>query len=373
MVTLLKNIECYCPQYIGVKDILIANDMIEKILDPGSLTRDCSIINEIECKGLLAFPGIIDGHVHIIGGGGEEGFTSRINEIEIEDILLAGITTVVGLLGADNQTKSLKSLLAKANSLEAEGITTFLYSGSYSVPIITFTDDITSDMILIDKVIGAGEVAISDHRSSHSDLKELLKLASNAHMGGLMSNKAGLIHLHVGDGKSGLTILNQIIKESDLPIEQFLPTHVNRNTDLFLQSIKYAKKGGNIDLTSGEDAGLPVPAAIQKLIESDVPMERVTISSDANGSIPDGGIAKTQTLFNDVRDSIVKFHHNPEVIFPLVTENIAKRLKQYPKKGIIAEGSDADILILDKNYQIQKLLARGKLMLDNGDVIKSTK
>lgn len=366
MITLLKNMECYCPQYIGVKDILIANDKIEKILEPETFTGDCKIVNNIDCSGLLAFPGIIDGHVHIIGGGGEEGFASRINEIEIEDILLAGITTIVGLLGADDQTKSLKGLLAKAKSLEIEGITTFLYSGSYSVPIVTFTNDITSDMLLIDKVIGVGEIAISDHRSSHSDLKELLTLASQTHMGGLISNKAGLIHLHVGDGKSGLAILNQIIAESDLPIEQFLPTHVNRNKDLFQQSVKYAKTGGNIDLTSGEEAGIPVPESIKRLMESGVSMEKVTISSDANGSIPEGGIAKIQTLFNDVRDCIVEFDLSPEIIFSLVTKNAAKRLKQYPKKGTIAEGSDADILILDKNYRLQKLLSMGKLMIDHG-------
>ncbi len=369
MITLLKNIECYCPVYVGKKDILIARDKIYKILEPGFFKADGKIENIIYCDGLAAFPGIMDGHVHIIGGGGEGGFTSRIGEVHINDILQAGVTTVVGLLGADNQTKHLSSLLAKAKALESQGITTFIYAGSYEVPIVTFTGDITKDLVFIEKVIGAGEIAISDHRSSHATMEKILELSTKVHMGGLISGKAGLVHFHMGDGKAGLDILNQLVAQSDLPMEQFLPTHVNRNKVLFEQSIQYAKMGGNIDLTSGEEAGITIPDAIEKLIKQGVDLQRVTISSDANGSIPEGGVGEIQTLFDDIRNCIVEKNINPEVIFSLVTENVSKRLKQHPNKGVLAEGSDADIIILDKNYQLQKLFSMGKLMVNNGEVV----
>lgn len=374
MITLLKNIECYCPKYMGKKDILIAGDKIFKILNPQSCIVGDEIADIVDCDGLMAFPGIIDGHVHISGGGGEGGFSSRIGKINIEDILLAGITTVVGLLGADNQTKSLKDLLAVAKELEQQGITTFIYSGSYSIPIITFTKDITCDMVIVEKVIGAGEVAISDHRSSHPSIKDLQDLATKTHMGGLISGKAGLVHIHVGDGKFGLNPLNRLVAESDLPIEQFLPTHINRNHNLFEQGMQYAKNGGNIDLTSGEEIGVAVEDAIELLIRNEIDLKRVTISSDANGSNPNGsnpngGVNRIGTLFKDVINCIVKKNIEPEVVFPMVTENVAKRIKQYPKKGTISEGSDADILILDKEYKIQKLYSIGKLMIDNGNVL----
>lgn len=370
MIYLLKNIDCYTPAYIEKKDIWIVRDKIYKILEPDQYLGDHPLINMIPCDGLAALPGIVDGHVHITGGGGEEGFTSRIDEIDNKDIHRAGITTVVGLLGADNQTKSLKSLLAKAKALEQEGITTFLYSGSYEIPVITFTGDIASDMVLVDKVIGTGEVAISDHRSSSPGVRQMLDLASKTHVGGLISGKAGLVHIHVGDGKDGLKLLEQVIEQSDLPIEMFLPTHVNRNPLLFQQAVQYAKNGGNIDLTSGEDAGIPVSEAIQILLDNGVDLHRITVSSDANGSIPGGGIGKIQTLYTDIVDSIIQKNISPEIIFPLVTENPARRIKQYPTKGTLSEGSDADILIVDKSYRIQKLLSMGKLIINNGQLVE---
>lgn len=365
MVTIIKNVACFSPKYLGVKDICVMENKIASITDPGKLDLKGSGIRTLEAEGLLAFPGMIDGHVHIIGGGGEEGFESQIGEIDGTEILKAGITTVVGLLGADGLTKSLYSLLAKAKALESEGISTFIYSGSYALPPVTFTGDIAKDMVLIDKVVGAGEIAISDHRSSHPDIQELLALSSKVHMGSLIGGKAGLLHLHLGDGKTGLSLLHQLLEHSDLPMELFLPTHINRNPVLFEQGIAYVRQGGNIDLTSGEEQGLSIPEAIQKLIQEEINLQQVTVSSDANGSIPDGGVGKIRTLFDDVIRCITETRLSPELVFPLVTAYPARRLKQYPQKGILAAGSDADILLLNANYEIETLFAMGELKIHN--------
>ena len=40
-------------------------------------------------------PGLVDGHVHVIGGGGNEGYASRIPELWVGELVEAGITTVV--------------------------------------------------------------------------------------------------------------------------------------------------------------------------------------------------------------------------------------------------------------------------------------
>jgi beta-aspartyl-dipeptidase (metallo-type) len=370
MFTLLKNLECYCPRYCGKNDILISYDKIIKIQPEIGLEESNYIENVILCDGLLAFPGIIDQHVHILGGGGEQGFISRVGEIDIDDIFAAGVTTLVGLLGADGLTKSLESLLAKAKSLESQGLTTFIYSGSYSLPAVTFTQNMMRDLVLIDKVIGAGEIAISDHRSSQPSTSDLQKLASDTHLGGLIGGKAGVVHFHVGDGKTGLAPLINLLNESDLPIEQFVPTHVNRNPVLFKQAIEYCRSGGNIDLTAGETAGLPVPEALKRLLDSGMDVSRVTVSSDANGSIPEGGVGKIQSLYDDIKSCIVKEGMNPETAFQFVTENVAKILNLHPKKGTLSEDSDADILIMDKNYNLQKLFCMGKMVVENGRVVK---
>jgi len=364
MITLISNIECYCPKYAGQRDILLVGDKIYKIGKPDSFREYAKVADFVPGNGLLAFPGILDGHVHITGGGGEAGFISRIAEIDIQDIIQAGITTVVGLLGADHLTRSLTGLLAKAKALEAQGITTYLYVGSYAVPIITFTSSITGDMVLIDKVIGVGEIAISDHRSSHPRMKELLQVATQAHLGGLISGKAGIVHFHVGDGKAGMGPLVELADASDLPIEQFVPTHVNRNPRLFQQALDYCRLGGYIDLTSGEEAGIKVPDAIQMLMENQVDLQKVTISSDANGSVPEGGIGEIQTLYDDIVECITGKQIPVETAFGMVTENVAKQLTLFPQKGVLSEGSDADILITDSDFTLRRLYGKGKLLIN---------
>lgn len=370
MLTLLKNIECFSPQYIGEKDIVIANGKIYKILQPRTIKTDALLERSIDCRGLYAFPGLIDQHVHMTGAGGEQGFKSRTKELDVGEILNAGITTAVGLLGADGTTRSMENLYAKAKALEAEGLTTYIYSGSYSVPLVTLTGSLLRDVILIDKVIGAGEIALSDHRSSNPEAKDLIKLASDVHLGSLISGKAGIVHLHIGDGKDGLSTLAEALAQSDLPMDMFVPTHTNRNPDLFQQAIVYAKTGGHIDLTAGETAGISVSEAIRQLREANINLSRVTVSSDAGGSIPSGGTAKTSALYDDFLEIINQSVSNqlvlpPEEAICLFTQNVAKALKLYPDKGVLREGSDADILITGKDYRLKMLFCMGKLIVNH--------
>lgn len=363
---LVTNANCFCPHPTGNKDLLIAGGKIIKMANPGELMGLEGFAQVIPCDGLYAFPGIIDQHAHIIGGGGEDGPASSIGEIEFEDIINAGVTTLVGVLGADSCTKSLRRLYAKAKSLELLGLSTYMYTGSYALPAPTLTGSIADDLVLIDKVIGTGEVAISDHRSSMASIEELIKLASETHMGGLLGGKAGVLHIHVGDGKDGLDPLLNLLDKTDLPVGQFVPTHVNRNEELFRQSARFNKSGGTIDLTAGEYKGVSVPDAIRRLIAMKADTARITISSDANGSNPGGGAAQIQSLYEDIKACILGGQVPPETAFRFVTENVARLLKLYPAKGILKEGSDADILVTDNQYNIQKLFCKGNLVISDG-------
>ncbi len=369
MLKLLKNVRLFDPKDQGIKDIIILKDIIYKILSPQK-KYEYAFDEIYDCDGKMAFPGIIDGHVHIIGGGGEKGPCSRIGEISFDEIVLSGITTVVGLLGADGKTKSLNSLYAKAKALQLNGLTTYIYTGSYELPPLTLTDDVTNDLLLIDKVIGVGEIAIADARSSHPDTKELLEVSTKTYMGGLLSNKAGIVHLHVGDGSGKIDVLNMLLKNCDLPIDMFLPTHINRNKELFKDGIQYLKNGGKIDLTSGETIGLSIPDALEYLINIGANLDNVTISSDAHASMPQGGICNIKDLFADIKQSIIAKNIDAELVFSFVTVNAAKTLKLYPKKGVLRAYSDADILIIDKDYSINKLFAMGRLLVDKNRVIK---
>ncbi|WP_010681143.1 beta-aspartyl-peptidase [Acetivibrio cellulolyticus] len=376
MFKLLKNGICYAPQYLGKKDILIVLNKICKIDDtvPGENLRDVEII---DCTDKIICPGFIDQHLHITGGGGEEGFISRIPEIKLSEILVAGITTVVGVLGFDSITRNIAGLLAKARALEEEGLNTYIYTGSYEVPTATITGKAMKDITLIDKIIGIGEIAISDHRSSHPTIDMLREVAYEARLGGLLSKKAGIVHIHVGDGKNGLRPLKELIENSDFPIDMFIPTHLNRNKNLFHQAIEFANSGGNIDLTAGQssESGYSIPDAMELLLREKVAMERVTVSSDGNGSIPSTGsgpsVGKALQLFEDIRICILDRKLDLTTILKTVSENVAKRIKLFPGKGTLAEGSDGDILIINKqDFSINSVIIGGEKFVDNGLVIR---
>ena len=367
MFKLLKNVECYTPNFLGTQDILIAVDKIA-LIKPEIIWNILPEAQVFDCTGRIACPGFLDQHLHITGGGGEQGPGSIIGPISCDSIAAAGITTVVGVLGADGVGKSMQALLMKARSLESDGITTYIYSGNYGIPPVTITGRVLTDIALIDKVIGAGEIAISDYRSSYPTRQELIKLAHEVITGGMLGEKAGVVHLHVGNGKEGLEPLLDLLENTDFPISMFVPTHLNRNAALFEQAVRFHNNGGMIDLTAGENtkAGYSVPDCLQRLLMSKDGLDRVTVSSDGNGSgagTSGQDIASVMSLFDDVRTAVKEYGLPLEQVLRTVTENVAEVLKLCPAKGRLAVGGDADILLIEKESFIPELLfAKGKLV-----------
>ncbi|RPJ02803.1 MAG: beta-aspartyl-peptidase, partial [Candidatus Aminicenantes bacterium] len=291
MITLIRGGEVFAPEPLGRKDVLIAGGVIEAVAGPGSLTADGCGAEVVDAAGLRVIPGLIDPHVHILGGGGEGGPATRSPEIRVEDIVASGVTTVIGCLGTDGITRHMTSLLAKARALDVEGVSTFIYSGSYEVPVQTLTGSVRSDLVLIDKVIGAGEIAVSDHRSSQPVFDEIARLAAECRVGGLLGGKAGVLHLHLGDGKRRLELLFRLIRETEIPVTQVIPTHVSRNAELFEQGLEWVAAGGSIDVTVGPepapgDPDVSFEDVIGAFARRGLPLTRMTASSDSNGSMP---------------------------------------------------------------------------------------
>jgi beta-aspartyl-dipeptidase (metallo-type) len=81
-------------------------------------------------------------------------------------------------------------------------------------------------------------------------LDELLRVAADAHVGGLLTGKAGVLHLHLGDGTRGLSLVRDALAASELPARVFHPTHVNRRKALFDEALALAKQGCTIDITA---------------------------------------------------------------------------------------------------------------------------
>lgn len=383
MITHIKNGHVYAPENWGVKDILMAGPTILDVTEPGQIRVEGTSTEVIDATGKLILPGFIDPHVHILGGGGEGGPATRAPEISVEEIVTSGVTTVIGCLGTDSVTRHLESLLAKARGLDAEGITTFIFSGAYRIPPPTLTGSILRDIVLIDKVIGAGEIAISDHRSSQPTFEEIARLAAECRVGGLLSGKAGILHLHVGEGRRLLELLLRLLRETEIPAGQVIPTHVNRTRELMEEALSFARAGGTIDLTAGEtpedetSTALTVEEAIRLCLEEKIPLTRVTISSDGHGSLPvfdergnlvDLTIATEKDLLKKFRSLIGQGIVGLEACARLFSSNAAFAYK-FLAKGEIRVGKDADLILLDENLELTDVFARGRRMMADGKLL----
>lgn len=375
MFTLIKNGDIYAPEYLGKTSILLNGS---KIIEIGDLDeRQLSSLFEvdiIDASDMIVSPGIIDPHVHLIGGGGEGGFATRTPEIQLSSIVKAGVTTVVGCLGTDGTTRHMTSLLAKARGLEDEGITAYIYTGNYHVPTPTITSSVKDDVILIDKVIGAGEIAISDSRSAQPSVHEVAKLAAEARVGGLLSKKAGVTHFHVGIGKERLSFLRGLIDDYEIPPGNIYATHITRSKELVDEAIDLSHKGAYVDITADDKTA----GWIDYFKNNGGDMSHLTVSSDGNGSLPvfdekgemtGFGVASQKSLFEQIVIAVKNHEMALSDVLSLVTVNTAAALR-LEKKGSIGKGMDADLLLLDKaSLAINHVFANGQHMLKDKKVI----
>lgn len=380
---LIKNAEVYAPESIGKKDILIAGHKIHFIAD--DIDGDAPYIHKvIDARKLKAMPGFIDSHCHIAGAGGEGGPATRTPEMHISDFFKAGVTTAVGCLGTDGITRDPKSVLMKAKALNREGITAFMYTGAYQLPTPTILGSVADDISMIEEVIGAGEIALSDHRSSVPSANELAKLAAAARVGGMLGGKAGIVNIHMGDALDPFQPIYDAVKISELKYQQFLPTHINRNDYIFEDAKKYGPLGP-VDLTSSSypyfpDYEIKPSKAVAELLEAGVPLQNITMSSDAGGSLPDfdenGNLVKLETgkpmsLLQEFRDMVFDENLSITQAVSTISTNVAKVLK-LTNKGQIRQDFDADILLLDEKMEIAFMISKGELITENYQQIKKT-
>ena len=388
MISLIKGCRVYAPSDIGIKDVLVAGNKIEIIDDNIDLGNTSIEVNIIDGINKLMFPGFIDSHVHIMGGGGEGGYHTRTPEIQLSSLIKNGITSVVGCIGTDSICRDMHALIAKAKALKEEGISAYVYTGSYEVPVKTATDSIKSDLMLIDEVVGVGEIALSDHRSSQPSFDDFVNLVAQSRVGGLLSSKSGIVNIHLGEGMRRLKYLFDLLDKTEIPPEQLLPTHINRNSELFKMGLEYVDKGGYIDLTTScdldhmENGELRAGEGLKNFLDNNLPINHITFSSDGNGSMPrfdsDGklaglGICSVSSLYREVKFAINECNVPVSKAVSVITSNVAELLK-LKNKGAIEIGKDADMIIVDKSsLDIDIVMAGGKIMVENGEaVIKGT-
>lgn len=371
---LIKEADIYAPEHLGIRDVLICGERVEAVGENLPALCNCRII---EARGKRLTPGLIDQHVHLVGGGGEGSFHTRTPEICLSALIRSGITTVLGLLGTDDMTRSVENLVAKAKALTEEGITAYALCGAYGVPSLTITGSIKKDIAFINEIIGL-KLAISDHRAPNISVDELIRLASDVRVAGMIGGKAGIIVIHMGDGAGRLDPVFEALEHTNIPAKTFHPTHMARTEELPQEGFKLAKLGGYMDITCDLSDPVRMPALLKEVRDQGVPMERLTFSSDGQGSwsnydaygnLAEIGVTDVGTMYAQLVNLVRDGNMDLSEALTYFTSNAARALELYPHKGHVAPGADADLLLLGPDLELDTVIARGKLMLENGRLL----
>ena len=376
MFELITNANLFTPAPLGIRHVLVCAGKIVYIGEQLPRLDDALEVNVTDLGGARLIPGLIDAHTHLTGGGGEAGPSTRAPPLALSQITSAGVTSVIGLLGTDDLTRSPQNLLSQVMGLREEGLSAWCYTGGYHLPVATLTGSVRSDIVNLEPVIGVGEVAISDHRSSQPTLNEILRLTSEAHVAGLMTGKAGIVHFHLGDGKHGLALIRDCLASSEIPARVFNPTHVNRNKPLFEEACDLTAQGCNVDLTAfpadSSDQGWSAEDAVVRYLDKGCDPGKLTISSDGGGCLPhfneQGELLKmgfaSCSAMADCIKSLLDRGLPEQTVLPLMTSNVARLLKLV-KKGQIMTGFDADLVVLDQGNRVDSVMARGVWQVKN--------
>ena len=377
-LTLIRNASVFAPEALGLRQLLVGGGRILWIGDADEPAPFVPGLDVVDLAGKRLIPGLIDGHAHVTGGGGEGGFATRVPPVPLSRFTTAGVTTVIGVLGTDDLARTPGELLASVHALREQGLGAFAWCGGYHLPPVTLTGSVRGDIVFLDPVIGVGELAISDHRSSQPTFDEFVRVASEAHVAGLMTGKAGVLHLHLGDGVRGLALVRRALDETELPARVFHPTHINRRKSLFEEALGLAKRGCTVDITAfpvGEDEDAWSAAdAWERYHAAGAPAERLTISSDAGGCLPtfdhDGRLCRmdvgsAHALLDTIRALLAR-GHALDAVLPAFTRNIARHLR-LAGKGDIMIGADADLVALDADGHVADVMAQGVWHVRDGE------
>ena len=250
------------------------------------------------------------------------------------------------------------------------------------MPPATLTGSVRGDLVLLDPLLGVGEVAISDHRSSQPTFDEILRLAADAHVAGLMTGKAGVLHLHLGDGPRGLDLVRRALSESEIPAARLQPDPRQPPQGAVRRGARAGAGRVPVDLTAfpvedGEDAW-SAAEGLQRYLASGAPPERVTVSSDAGGCLPcfdaDGRVCRM-----DVGSAGRAARRRCGTCWPAAcrwrrscppSQPTRPGCCGSPGKGRIAAGADADLVALDATGGAHTVISAAQIHVRDGKAVR---
>lgn len=371
---LIRNADLYAPEHVGMRDILIAGGKIIAV-EPHLENVNIPGMETVDAAGRRVTPGLIDQHIHVTGGGGEGGWASRCPELNFSSLVKGGVTSFMGVSGTDSMSRSIENLLAKVRGLTVEGASGWMWTSNYAYPATTITGSAKMDIFTIPECLGV-KIALGDHRASFPTPDEVLKLLAEIRVAGMLTGKTGFLHIHCGDwGDDIFDPIEYAIKRG-IPAKHMRPTHVARHPHVFDRACAFARAGGYIDITTGGGCYQGTAAdALFAALEKDVPLERITFSSDGQGSMPrfneagemvGFGVGSINCDLEAIRLLADKL--GLEKALKPMTTTIANALG-LKGKGRVEVGADADLLIFGKELSLEEVFMKGRQVMAAGRVV----
>lgn len=371
---LLKNAHVYAPEDLGVRDVLLVNDRIVAVdKDIVAVLPDLEVI---DLTGKILTPGFFDQHIHVTGGGGEAGPVSRPPELMLSELIKVGTTCVVGVLGTDFVSRSVENLLAKIRGLKEEGVSAWMYTSNYRYPPTTLTGAVSRDMYFVPEILGC-KIALGDHRSSFPDLQSVLSLLAEVRVGGMISGKLGVLHVHSGDLSGAFDMYDEIVKRG-MPIRHIRPTHCSRIEHVFNSSVEFALKGGYVDYTSGGGTCFgPCAASVKKALDAGVDPAHITMSTDGHGSMPrfndkgemiGMGVCGVEGNYVEMVRLVKEYGVDLSTALRPITSSVADALV-LPDYGHVKVGGVANVCILNQDLELETVVSRGKIMMRDKELL----
>ena len=385
-IKIVRCSEVLAPDVLGARDLVIAGERIVAVVEPGIEISGLEV-EVVDLRGLTVAPGLIDNHVHVLGGGGGLGFASRAPELQTSQLTRAGITTVIGMLGFDATSKDMRALIAKTKAFKEDGISAYALTGAtLEHPVPTLTGRIRDDIAFVEEIIGVGEISVSElgyaYDSNGPGAQYIAEAATAGLLAGRLARKRGYLCLQVPPYHGAcLKPVIAMLERTGLPIAQLLPSHVNQTDAYMADAILWAERGGFVDVGANYSPdnnfsrATPPAKAIVRLLEAGVPLARILLSSDGNGAPPKEEQREGQPAVANYmplgalpatwRRLIVEEGLPPTDALRIVTSNVADATG-LAQKGRIAAGLDADLVAFDDDWRIHTVLARGRVMVAGG-------
>lgn len=381
----------------------------------------------IECRGLAILPGLVDLSLHASGDcTAEGGYFDRTPEASLSDLLNAGVTTFVGVLGRDTVSRSPKSLLSKVRGLNKAGgltglVCTGAADGAWPPPSLTGSGA-SNDLALVGEVVASGTFAISDPdhpAGSDTPPADLARACGDCFAASALSGKPGLVYCRVGSGPTGLDPLRDLLTLhfpggaesgralSILPIMPPSLVHGGDDDALFEDCSAWLSDGGRVCLSAGTSIGATVAACLRlhragargsthrasgSNSGSDGrpwPANCLCVASDAFAVLPSASSGSTggsdqsletrpplrygrpSALLEVVRRLVLEHNLALDVAVAFASSHPAAALRMEKRKGLLRTGADADLLLVDaQSLELVAVIANGRLVKAPGWVTR---